>query len=405
MAIKYKTLLEDYRKLGTEEGTRHVREYFTRPENRNDRLSFDFGRLFEECFGSRAFQKCRGRNPDRLANQVLTEDADGVTSAAFQNITGQILYSAVLESYQSEEFVFTKMIPEMQSPYSMPEKIGGITDIGDKALIRPENAAYPVAGVNENWIYAPGTDDRGFAITVTREAIFDDRTGKLMENVGKQAFYLGLNVEKRAIDCVIDLNGTAVSAMSNGHRYYWKDNSIATYGDNSGTHSWDNLSASTSLISWESLQTVELLLAAITDPHTGEPIQIQPKHLIVCPDLVQTGKQIVSATEIRKAVGGYATSGNLTTQVSPNTATNYEIVSSRLLKARQVTAGGGLATTWYLGNIGEAFRRKVNWPLEVRQAAAGNEAEIMRQIVFMGAANERSSFFTYEPRVMAKATA
>lgn len=401
----YKTLLEDYRKIATERGTkaadRHVHEYAK--ADKRFLQSFDLGRNFEECFGKRLFEKCKDR--DRTVYQVITEDSDGVTSAAFQNINGQIMYTAAMDKYENEDFVFTKLIPEMPSKLSMMEKITGKTRIGDKALVRPENKAYPLAGVGEDWIHAPGTDDRGFAITVTYEAIFDDRTGDLMEYVGEQAEFLGLNVEKRAIDCIVDLNTTAVSQVQNGHRYHWKDTSISTYNDNTGSHTWDNLSASTSLISWESLQTVELLLAAITDPNTGEPFPILPKHLIVCPDLEQTAKQIVSATEIRKAVGGYATTGNLTTQVSPNTATNYQVITSRQFKNRQVTVGSGLATTWYLGDVSKAFKRKVVWPLQTQQAAAGNEAEIMRKIVYMGSVNERSSFFTVQPRLMAKATA
>jgi hypothetical protein len=76
------------------------------------------------------------------------------------------------------------------------------------------------------------------------------------------------------------------------------------------------------------------------------------------------------------------------------------IVSSRLLAARL-----GTDTSWFFGDIGRAFKRKVNWPLEVKMAPANNDDELMRKIVMKGAVNEKSAFFTMEPRYMIKSTA
>lgn len=397
MGIRYKSLVEDYQKLGRAEGDNLLRK--TIEHDRGFLPAFEFGRLFEACFGTSTFHACRER--DRSITRLLSEDSDGTTSAAFQNITGQIMYSTVLEKYTDEEFVFTKLIPEMPSKLSMPEQIPGITRLGDAAAIRNENEAYKIVGVGETWIHAPGCDDRGFAVTLTKEALFDDRTnGQLMESISELSYSLGVNVEKRAIDCVIDENTTAASAMTGGHRYHWRNTSIATYGDNSGSHTWDNLQASNALVDWTDVENAELLAAAITDPYTGEPIMVRPKHLIVTPQLLHTAKQIVRATENRLQVGGYATSGNLVTRLSPNTIESYTIVSSRLLAARL-----GTDTSWFFGDIGRAFKRKVNWPLEVKMAPANNDDELMRKIVMKGAVNEKSAFFTMEPRYMIKSTA
>src|SRR4051812_13213038 len=74
-AMGYKTLLEDYRKIAAERGTkaadRHVHEYAK--ADRRFLQSFDLGRNFEECFGKRLFDKCKDR--DRTVYQVITEDS------------------------------------------------------------------------------------------------------------------------------------------------------------------------------------------------------------------------------------------------------------------------------------------------------------------------------------------
>jgi hypothetical protein len=417
MGINYRALVEDYRRGGFDEETgkpkadRVLRESFQKGHVRV--RDFDLGRLWEECFGYSNFRQCKedtdGRNC--LATKTLiaglsaplTEDI-GVSTAAFQNISGQIVYSAVIPRYTDEEFVFTRKIPEMPSKYLGLEKIAGLSRIGRKAMIRNETQPYALAGIGENWIHAPPTDDRGLIVPVTREAIFEDRTGQIVEFAGEVGYTIGLDVEIRAVDAFIDLNETAITALSGGHRYHWKDNSIATYGDNSGTHSWDNLSASTPLVDWTSVQAAELLAAAIVDPFTGQPVVITPKEIVVAPTLLHTAKAIVRATENRLQVGGYATTGNLVTRVSPNTIPSYDIVSSRQLAAR-TTNGSGAQTTWYLSNIGQSLKRKVNWPMDVVMAPPMNHEEFTRQIVMQWRANERSAFFWVDPRYSIKATA
>src|SRR6266852_4142564 len=89
---------------------------------------FDFGRLFEACFGWNEFAACRRR--ERYAYEVM-EAAGAVSTAAFQNITGQIVYSAIMDAYTDEEFVFAKIVPEKQSMFIGKEKIADITQIGD----------------------------------------------------------------------------------------------------------------------------------------------------------------------------------------------------------------------------------------------------------------------------------
>lgn len=392
MGINYKELVGHFRS-DPSAAARGLRESFKAKEVRAK--DFDLGRLFEECFGSSQYYQCK-RDPEILVNQVierrLSEAEGAVSTNAFQNISGQIVYAAVLDKYENEEFAFTPLIPEI--PVSNgnldQEKIAGVTQIGDEALLRKESDPYTLAGVGEDWIFAPAVPDRGMIVPVTWEAVFADRTGQLLERAGDVGHWMGYNVEIRAIDCVIDENVTT-------HRYNWRGTSIATYGDNSGTHTWDNLAATNGLTDWTNINTAEQLLNGMTDPYTGAPYMVEPKHLVVYKGSEHTARRILSATEVRT---GDITTGTGTQTLAGNPyGGKFTLVTSRLLAQRLATD-----TSWYLGDIGKAFARRVAEPLTVVQAPTNNQDEFNRRIVQQYRVNERSAFFVRQPRVMCKST-
>ncbi len=322
----------------------------------------------------------------------LRETASVVSSSQFAKINGQLLITAVMEGYEQEDFVFTRMIPTVQTQFS-GERIPGITVIGDEALAVDEGRPYPKAGVSQTYIDTPATTKRGMMIDVTKEAIFFDRTGFLAERCREVGKHLGLNKEKRAIDCIIDENVT-------DHRYRWRDQTIATYGDNSGTHSWDNLAATNGLVDWTDIDAAEQLFASMLDPDTGEPILMTPTTLIVTRQNLFTARRIVNATEVIVQTPGFATSGNPTETKAANPVSNYTIATSNQLSARMATK-----TSWFLGDPAKAFRYMENWPITVVQAPANSEAEFTLDVVQRFKASERGAFATMEPRAMVKNTA
>lgn len=334
----------------------------------------------------------RGRE-ESLARLI---ESDVVNTAAFANITGQIVYNRILQAYQSEDFVFSAMIPDVQTEFD-GEKIAGIGQIGDKAELIDETGEYPMAGVSEDWIRTPQTRKRGLVVPITKEAIFFDRTGLILQRCSEVGAFLGLNKEKRAIDCVIDENTTT-------HRYNRKDRgAVATYGDNSGNHDWDNLQSSNALEDWTDVDNAEQLLYSILDPNTDEPIAItggMPK-LICTRGLSATAMRIKSATEVVHVNPGYATSGTPIETRSPNPMANtFDVVTSRLLASRLATD-----TDWFYGHPERAFAYMQNWPLTTAQAPVNSELEFQRDIVMRWKASERGQYATLDPRYMEKNTA
>lgn len=390
---QHANLVAEYKALGAEKFEESFRDEVT--AGRVKASEFDLGSLFRACYGGSEFLNCReGRSDVDTLTRRLQEAEGAVSSQAFSNITGQIVYASLLEKYQSEEFVFAKMMTEEKALILDGEKVAGITELGDISAERNEGDPYQEAGVGEDWLYSPRVPDYGRIVSVTWEAVFQDRTGQLLERAGDVGYWIGYGEEVKAIDAFIDENVTA-------HRYNWRNyGQIATYGDNSGTHTWDNLSASTTLTDWTSLNTAEQVFNGLTNPFTGTPIMIEPRHLVVTKQNEQIARRIVSATEIRVTTPGYATSGNPTqTNMANPYANKYAVVTSRLLAQRM-----GTDTTWYLADVGKTVYRKVAEPLNVVQAPANNPAEFERRVVARYRANKRYAHYVKQPRASVKCT-
>jgi hypothetical protein len=345
---------------------------------------FSIADLFESLVdGGRELRRLF--DPRLGPSNILSEAAGAVTSSDFSSITGQIVYTMMMQDLRPEDFPFQNAIPNQSTQFS-GEKIPGIANLGDLAEVVPENEDYPLMATSEDYIETPETKKRGFIIPITKEAIFFDRTGMLLQKCSKVGDSLMLNKEERAIDCLIDENTTA-------HRYKWKGTSYASYQT---TTPWDNITTSNALVDWTDLDAAEQTFNAITDPNTGEPVVVEANTVVVTKQNEAAALRILNATQIVMHSGGYATSGNLTETQAPNFwRSKYTILTSRLLAARAATD-----TDWWLGDPGRYARYMENWPITVTQAPAGNADDFNRDIVAKYKCSERGQYAVIEPRVM-----
>lgn len=323
---------------------------------------------------------------------VMLSEA-GVDSSAFANITGQIVFSEVMEAFNDPVFLADQLTRRVPTQFS-GEKIPGIGRIGDEAEIVGEGEAYPLAGLSEEWVETPETTKRGFIVPVTKEAVFFDRTGLVLTRASEVAQWLAVNKEKRVLDVVLGITST--------YRRNGETSAVATYGDNSGSHDWDNLAASNGLVDWTDIENALLLFDDLTDPNTGEPILVNPNTLIVPTALSFTAQRIVSATEIREVTNTNTTtlSGNpLGGQRPGGSNGNLRILSNQYVKARTSSA-----TTWFIGDPMAAFYYMENWPVTTTQAPTNSEMEFTHDIVQRYKVSERGAAAAYEPRRMVKST-
>lgn len=365
----------------------------------------DLGSLFVECFGFHNFQHCRqsrmdaaGRAGQVMAKARLEEAAGANSTDAFLNITQQFAYASVLQAYDIPSRVFVGAIPTRSSPFKF-ERVPGITHIGDEVGVVEEGKPFPEVGVGEDWIDTPETVKRGMVARATKEAVFFDQTGQFLERLSYLGDWLGVNDEKRAIDCIVD----AGESTNNQYRYTWRNTKIATYGDNSGTHTWDNLVASNALSTYANVAAAWQSLVEIVDPYTGEPQNVSLKHICVPPALAFTAPFALKGM-VKRTAPGYATTGNPTSSEQPNPTSdiigNIQVLSSQLFRSRS-----GSDSTWFSGDISKAFEQIENWPLTVATLGAGSQLEFDQDIVFQSKVSKRSTFNTKQPRAMNKNTA
>lgn len=396
--VNYGRILAEYKKYPEQADTALREEIKAKTYTAGD---FSFKALAYEVLGKGIVEHCAS-DQRNLLTTALQEHAGAVSTAAFKDIAGQIVFSMMLPAYESEEFVFTKVIPERQSPYTF-EKAAGLSGIGpgtDSEWVVPEGEPYNYAGFGPNFINLPETVKRGKIVPVTREAIFFDRTSKVQDTARQIGYWLGYNREIRAIDCIIDENAGAKSAALGGHRYHWLGTSIATYGDNSGTHSWDNLVASNALVDWTDIDAIEQAFNALVDPFTGAPIVVPQTTIITTRELKMTVGRILTASQLHVLTPGYATSGNPTVNVQNNPYSGVvRHLWSALLGQRL-----GTDTTYFYGAPERAFVYVVNFPFQQITAPPNSDDEFERDIVLKTRADERGAYGTIEPRAMLKST-
>ena len=335
----------------------------------------------------------------RFGESAYVEAAGAVSTVNFSNITGQLALSAVMDAYENEAYIFSRLVETIPTRLSN-EKIPGLQRIGNQAEVVGEAEPYPLVGIGEDWIRTPTAVKRGMIVPVTKEAIFYDLTGRVLTNCAEVGEFLGVNKEIRIIDCLIDENTTA-------GRYNWKDTVYATYAS-SGGHGVVNLKAANGLVDWTNIDAALLVASQIVDPWTGLPISAMGSDLVVAQQLVATANHVVNATSNIRTTPGFATSANpnqATLNGSPITglpgysAPQYNIRSSKLLSSRLATK-----TSWFIGDVRKQIAYWEHWPITVSQASPNSEKEFNQDIVMQFKASEKGAAGHKDVRYLVKNT-
>lgn len=375
------------RKIGVDGAAARLREALNRKDA--DPRDFRIRPLFEVfCPQGKEFLQDFATGGLSTGHARLMESG-AVKSSQFANITGQIVFSETLKYYDDEEFVFTKEVPTMSSQILMPERIGGIGRIGQEVETIPEAQPFPSVGPAEDFITAPSVEVRGNKCALTWQAVFSDNTGDLLQRAGELGHWMGYEKEQRIIDCIVDENGGAKSALQGGHRFCWRGVSYATF--DTGT-TWDNVTTSNALVDWTDIEAAELTLSRLTDRNTGAVIMVNPDCIIVTKQLEYTARYVLQATSLAVNAGGYATSGAPTRFELANFLPKYKILTSRLLETRMATD-----TDWYLANLKKGYRYKECKPLTVEQAPDNHPDNFDRLIVNQWRVWEAGAPFVFDP--------
>jgi len=394
--IRYRELRRQYELDGPEKTVAHLSEALTEGQLKPEDFSI---RDLAEGLVPDGHDWVRSMDPRSAGGVNLLEAGEGVDVTAFLNVTGQVVYSKILDAYRNEAFVVSKLVDTVPTRLD-GEKIPGVGRISDDVTEIHPGMPYPNLGFGEDYIETPATTKHGLIVPVTREAIFFDRTNLVLSRAAEVGEILGLNKEKRLVDLVIGQT----------NNYTWKGTAYDTYstdgetGDAGGTAVAGviNSLAGNELVDWTDVDAAEQLFADILDPNTGEPVLIRATTVLVTPAYRHAAHRVFNAAEI-----SYAGSGSETTTTAANPLGNYTVVESRLAYRRIVASGEAAADAkkwWFVGEFKKAFAYMENWPITVTQSPLGSEADFNQDIVVRFKASERGAAALINPRFVVKCT-
>lgn len=386
--IKYRELRRRYELDGAEKTVQHLSEALAQGQLKPDDFSI---RDLAEGLVPDGHQWVRLMDPRQSGGVNLLEAGDGVDVTAFLNITGQVIYSRILEAYTQEAFVVSKLVDTVPTRLD-GEKIPGIGPLRDEATEIAPGMPYPHVGFGEDYIETPSTAKHGLIVPVTKEAIFFDRTHLVLSRAAEVGEVLGLNKEKRLVDLLIGVTNP----------YKWKGTAYNTYYAAGDAGPWVNVLADNELVDWTNVDAAEQLFAEMLDPNTGEPVLVRPNAVLVMPAYRHAAHRVFLAAEIT-----YTAAGAPTTTAAANPLAHYRVADSRLVYRRVIASGTSAEEArqwWFLGDFRRALAYMENWPITVTQSPPNSEADFNQDIVVRFKASERGAAAVLNPRCVVKCT-
>jgi hypothetical protein len=385
MTIQYRELKRRYELDGPRKTTAHLSEALSQRHLKPEDFSI---RDLAEALVPDGCEWLRSLDPRSASGVSLQEASEGVDVTAFLNITGQVIYSRMMDSYTQDAFAMSRLVETIPTRFD-GEKIPGIAGLtGNDDEVHP-GMPYPHLGFGEDYIETPGTTKRGYIVPVTREAVFFDRTHLILSRASEVGELLGLHKEKRLLDLLI-------GATNN---YKWRGTAYDTY---QGSTPWVNVKTGNALADWTNVDAAEQLFADMLDPNTGEPVLIKGTTVLVMPAYRHAANRVFSASEIE-----YTASGLETTTRAANPLRGYRVYDSRLAYRRIINSGQSptdAAKWWFVGDFRRAFAYMENWPITVAQSGLGSEADFNQDIVVRFKASERGAAAVINPRYVVKNT-
>lgn len=316
-------------------------------------------------------------------SKLALESVAPVNLSAFTNITGNLVFEAAVTAYDMASPIGSELVTQETAKRDGGRDIG-FANIDDTVLVVQEGEEYPDMKFGEDYVDIPTSQKRGAKIGLTREAVFFDETGRILEQARAIGERMGTNREVRTLRTVMGLDNSFKRQGVSRNTY------VATGGGDPRV----NLQAATPLVDWTSVDAAQQLFNNMGDDRvTKEPIQVTPKIILVPQQLEMTARRLFSATEIRTGSAG----GNVQTY-SPNQLVRPIIVTSPWVKKILVDAGVNSTIAggrWFYGDFKRAFKYRTLFPLGFR-AAMHDKDDFERDVVAQFRVDERGV-----PRVVA----
>lgn len=264
---------------------------------------------------------------------------------------------------------------------------------------RQPGEAHTEIGFGSNFQTTPETVEQALKCKVTREAVFFDLTGDVLDEAGNVGDELAYGMEKDIADLVL---GVSSSYNRNGTSYSTYQTASPWINDHSNAFSDET-----------DIDDARQLFVGMTDPDTGREISIMGRDILCMPARelkfreqlfgsgLQVGTQLNSNFPSRWKMS--------TAQISAVSGGPYNVMPMSAIWYNRATAADGLNLSasnakeyWFVGDFQKAFWWMENWPLTPWQANADELAMKDQGLIAVYGANYRGVGYVREPRYVVR---
>lgn len=254
---------------------------------------FSLRQLFEELV-----------DPTDMSDVVAI--AEAVNTSAFPTVAAKIIHKDILDEYNLALGDAEQLVRRSDPTNRTDEELVVGFEAGDtEPLLRRQGMAYEETDFGEkNWKLK--MSDFGRIISLTRETIFEDRTGEVLSRARDIGRAAGHQQQKVIIQTIEGNPRTAFQETAFGGAIY-KGQTLTQAQLYSTNHSAldgqvnKNLIASNGLADWTNIDAIHQEFANMTN-EAGDKISIVPTTLLVPFALKATAFQIINSTMVQ-AVG------------------------------------------------------------------------------------------------------
>lgn len=329
--------------------------------------------------------------------------------SAFNTAVIGLLEVRILEAYKSRKFMVSQTFEHVGPTNIRSLKYIGISNIGDVAQIRNPGSPHARAQLSERYVTTPDTVNRGIGIEVTAEAALFDNSRQLLKQADTVGDSLGRRKEYLCVDCAIGVTNT----------YTYDGTSYNTY---QATTPWINSKSNpvdTTASAWTAFNDVIQRFNALTDPETGEPIEIDEWDIFLMPGNFMAITNAIQAERIWTLTGPTPATGTFPTgnmEAKNPIQGLFKILGGADMAhypyaLKRATAADGLALStanatkyWWVGDFNKAFAWHYNLPLTVVRAAATDYIMADRRLTLAIFADEMGVPVVKDPRYVQQST-
>ncbi len=308
-----------------------------------------------------------------LENDDISVIAEAVGSSSFPNITKFLVHSEAIPAFERKEERVAPLFTELTATRTDIERIPGFTTPEGMRLTAPQE---PIRRSKIAEKYAEIKIDKFTnSIDLTKEAIFNDRLGQLIQRASDIGQAAGVQFEKMLIQTIEILertllegreSSTVEAAIFDGNNTsranFYKNDHSAVAG--LGGQVNDNLQ--TNVLGIAGLDAAMVLFSAMVD-ESGFEIAVTPSILLVHPS------KVLTAWEITNSVSRPDSGNDAANFFGPNGARSFQVIESTFI---------GTSTQWYLGD----FKKQVivdYWQRPNIQMASKSHPDVFERDIVM----------------------